>query len=297
MRRPARDLEARRERGVAQQHARGAVASAPPAGVETQGSVDSPRIRSILEGVEKLTDVTEIDLAAVNPVLEKESPEARVAWVLDRLRPRVVLSSSFGAQAAVLLHLVTRQWPEIPVVLVDTGYLFPETYRFVDDLTERLKLNLHVYRAPLSPAWQEARWGKRWEQGLPGLEQYNRLNKVEPMQRALDELNAQAWIVGLRRAQASTRKHLEVLGMQDGYLKVHPIVDWNDKHVYDYLTKHDLPYHPLWEQGYLSIGDWHTSHKLTDGMAEEETRFFGLKRECGLHESFDPPPATGTDGR
>jgi phosphoadenosine phosphosulfate reductase len=107
------------------------------------------------------------------------------------------------------------------------------------------------------------------------------------MQRALDELGARGWIAGLRRAQASTRRDLKVLGDQDGYLKVHPIVDWNDKRVYEYLTRHELPYHPLWEQGYPSIGDWHTSHKLTDGMAEEETRFFGLKRECGLHESFE----------
>jgi phosphoadenylyl-sulfate reductase (thioredoxin) len=165
--------------------------------------------------------------------------------------------------------------------VVDTGYLFPETYRFIDELTERLRLNLKVYRSPLGPAWQEARWGKLWEQGLDGIERYNRINKVEPMQRALDELDARGWIVGLRRAQASTRRELKVLGIQDGYLKVHPIVDWNDKHVYDYLTRHDLPYHPLWEQGYPSIGDWHTSHKLTDGMTEEETRFFGLKRECG----------------
>jgi len=142
-----------------------------------------------------------------------------------------------------------------------------------------------VYRSPLSPAWQESRWGKLWEQGVDGITKYNRINKVEPMQRALDELDARGWIVGLRRAQASTRRELKVLGIQDGYLKVHPIVDWNDKHVYDYLTRYDLPYHPLWEQGYPSIGDWHTSHKLTDGMTEEETRFFGLKRECGLHES------------
>lgn len=241
-------------------------------------------------------DPASLDLVALNQRLETRSPEERVGWVLDLLKPRVVLSSSFGAQAAVLLHLVTRQWPEIPVVLVDTGYLFPETYGFIDDLTARLNLNLHVYRAPLSPAWQEARYGKRWEQGVEGITAYNRLNKVEPMQRALDELSAQGWIVGLRRAQASTRKELKVLGIQDGYLKVHPIVDWNDKHVYDYLMRNDLPYHPLWEQGYPSIGDWHTSHKLTDGMAEEETRFFGLKRECGLHESFDPPlPSTGTD--
>jgi phosphoadenosine phosphosulfate reductase len=232
-------------------------------------------------------DVNTVDLDAANALLEKHPAEDRVAWVLERLRPHIVLSSSFGAQAAVLLHMVTRQWPEIPVVLVDTGYLFPETYRFVDELTARLHLNLKVYRAELSPAWQEARYGKLWEQGLEGITQYNRMNKVEPMQRALDELGAQGWIVGLRRTQASTRRDLKVLGVQDGYLKVHPIVEWNDKHVYDYLTRHELPYHPLWEQGYPSIGDWHTSHKLTDGMIEEETRFFGLKRECGLHESSE----------
>ena len=73
-----------------------------------------------------------------------------------------VLSSSFGAQAAVSLHLATQVYPDIPVVLVDTGYLFPETYRFVDELTERLKLNLKIYRSELSPAWQEARFGQRW---------------------------------------------------------------------------------------------------------------------------------------
>lgn len=231
-------------------------------------------------------EVTDIDLDAANPVLARQTAEERVAWALEHLKPHLVLSSSFGAQAAVLLHMVTRQWPDVPVVLIDTGYLFPETYRFVDELTERLRLNLKVHRAALSPAWQEARWGKLWEQGLEGIERYNQINKVEPMQRALDELDARGWIVGLRRVQATTRRHLDVLAVQDGYLKVHPIVDWNDKHIYDYLTRHDLPYNPLWEQGYVSIGDWHTSHKLTDGMAEEETRFFGLKRECGLHEGF-----------
>jgi phosphoadenosine phosphosulfate reductase len=242
-------------------------------------------------------DVTALDLAGENAILEKKTAEERVRWALDGLRPRIVLSSSFGAQAAVLLHLVTRQWPEIPVVLVDTGYLFPETYRFVDDLTERLRLNLKVYRAELSAAFQEARYGKLWEQGVDGITRYNRMNKVEPMQRALDELDAHAWIVGLRRSQASSRRELGVLGMQDGFLKVHPIVDWNDKHVYDYLTRYDLPYHPLWEQGYPSIGDWHTSAKLTDGMAEEETRFFGLKRECGLHESWEPEKTVPGNGR
>ncbi len=231
-------------------------------------------------------EVDSIDIEAANELLEGKTAEERVGWALERLTPNIILSSSFGAQAAVCLSLCTRQWPDIPVVVTDTGYMFPETYRFIDELTERLELNLKIYRAAVSPGWQEARDGKLWEQGIKGINRYNRMNKVEPMQRALDELDARAWIVGLRRTQSSSRRELSVLGMQNGFLKVHPIVDWNDKDIYDYLTKYDLPYHPLWEKGYVSIGDWHTSEKLTDGMAAEETRFFGLKRECGLHEDF-----------
>jgi phosphoadenosine phosphosulfate reductase len=183
-----------------------------------------------------------------------------------------------------MLHLVTRLWRDIPVVLIDTGYLFPETYRFADELAGRLELNLKVYRAEESPAWQEARHGREWEQGVEGLERYNQRNKVEPMQRALHELGAKAWITGLRRQQASTRAQLGVLAVQNGVVKVQPIVDWTDRDVFLYLKKHDLPYHPLWEKGYLSIGDTHTSRPVGAGVSEEESRFFGLKRECGLHE-------------
>ena len=225
-----------------------------------------------------------MDLEQTNADLEKATAEERVAFALDRFKPGIVLTSSFGAQAAVSLHLVTRQWPDIPVLLLDTQHLFPETYRFVDELTERLRLNLRVYRSALSAAWQEARHGKLWEQGLEGIERYNRINKVEPMNRALDDLHARAWFAGLRRQQSSTRKHLSVLAEQNGRVKIHPIIDWTDRDVYGYLLKHDLPYHPLWEQGYVSIGDVHTTRPLSEGMTEEETRFFGLKRECGLHE-------------
>jgi phosphoadenosine phosphosulfate reductase len=229
-------------------------------------------------------------LAEFNARLEKATAEERVRWALEHFRPGIILSSSFGAQSAVSLHLVTQQWPEIPVVLVDTGYLFPETYQFIDQLTARLKLNLKVYRAPVSPAWQEARWGKLWEQGVEGIERYNQVNKVEPMQRALRELGARAWISGLRRQQAKSRADTGVLRLQNGIVKVQPIVDWTDRHVYQYLTLHDLPYHPLWEKGYVSIGDVHTTRPLTGEMTEEETRFFGLKRECGLHDdkAWDP---------
>ena len=141
-------------------------------------------------------------LAELNRVLEPLSAEKRVAWSLQNLPGAHVLTSSFGAQAAVSLHLVTRQAPRIPVILLDTGYLFPETYAFVERLTERLSLNLKVYRSTLSPAWIEARFGKLWEQGVAGLEKYNDLTKLEPMRRALRETGAHSWFSGLRRSQA-----------------------------------------------------------------------------------------------
>lgn len=232
-------------------------------------------------------DVDQLDLPKLNEELEYKTAAQRLEWAIGTLKPQIILSSSFGAQAAVCLHLCVKIWPEIPVVVTDTGYLFPETYSFIDELTDSLKLNLKIYRADLSAAWQEARYGRLWEQGVEGITRYNQMNKVEPMQRALNDLGAKGWIVGLRRSQSSTRKQLDVLGLQNGYLKVHPIVDWNDKKVFDYMFEHDLPYHPLWEQGYISIGDTHTSHRLVDGVTEEEVRFFGLKRECGLHEDFN----------
>ncbi|WP_226051717.1 phosphoadenylyl-sulfate reductase [Dickeya chrysanthemi] len=223
-------------------------------------------------------------LAEINQQLDSLSAESRVSWALENLPGEFVLSSSFGIQAAVCLHLVTRQRPDIPVILTDTGYLFAETYQFIDQLTEQLNLNLRVYRAALSPAWQEARYGKLWEQGVEGIEQYNQINKVEPMNRALQELQAGTWFAGLRREQSGSRGSLPVLAVQRGVFKFLPIIDWDNRTVYQYLKANGLSYHPLWEQGYLSVGDTHTTRKWEPGMSEEETRFFGLKRECGLHE-------------
>lgn len=223
-------------------------------------------------------------LAALNRTLDRLPAEARIEWACEHLGGRPVLSSSFGIQSAVMLHLVTRVQPDIPVVLVDTGYLFPETYQFIDELTQRLDLNLHVYRAALSPAWQEIRHGQLWLQGAEGIEHYNRLNKVEPFQRALAELDATVWFAGLRRQQSGSRQQMPVLKMRQKRCKFHPIIDWSNRDVHRYLSRHSLPYHPLWEQGYVSVGDIHTSQPLSPGMSEEQTRFFGLKRECGLHE-------------
>jgi phosphoadenosine phosphosulfate reductase len=217
-------------------------------------------------------------------MLERKSAEERVAWALKTLPGTHMLSSSFGAQSAVMLHLLTAQKPDIPVVVIDTGYLFPETYRFIDELTRRLDLNLKVYSAGTSAAWQEARHGRRWEQGVDGLAAYHRENKVLPMERALEELAVGTWFAGLRRSQSSGRAQTPFVDASGERWKVHPIADWSDRDVYQYLKRHDLPYHPLWEKGYVSIGDVHTTRSLRDVSSHDETRFFGLTRECGLHE-------------
>jgi phosphoadenosine phosphosulfate reductase len=215
---------------------------------------------------------------------ERLSVEGRVAWALENLPGQHIVSSSFGAQAAVSLHLLTRQHPHIPVVLIDTGYLFPETYRFVDHLTDKLQLNLKVFRADLSPAWQEARYGERWTKGAEGLDAYNQQAKVLPMKRAISELNAATWFAGLRRFQSDGRRTIPFLEWTNDRWKVHPIADWSDRDVHRYLKAHDLPYHPLWEKGYLSIGDHHTTRSIYEVSDPNQLRFFGIKRECGLHE-------------
>ena len=217
--------------------------------------------------------------------LETATAEERVRWAVARFGDGLVLTTSFGIQAAVMLHLVTQIAPKIPVIFIDTGYLFPETYRFARDLTARLNLNLKKYVPASTAAEQEALFGKQWEQGLDGLKRYNFINKVEPMDRAVHALGATAWLAGLRRSQASTREALKVVQQQHTITKVHPIIDWDNRRVHQYLTAHELPYHPLWEEGYVSVGDWHSTTKLLAGMKEEDTRFGGIKRECGLHEA------------
>lgn len=228
-------------------------------------------------------------LAPSDPLADLATVSAadRVRRAVDAFGDGLILSTSFGIQSAVMLHLATQVRPDIPVVFIDTGYLFPETYRFAAELTGRLKLNLKTYAPLRTAARQEALDGRRWEQGLDGLKAYNFENKVEPMDRAVRELGATAWLAGLRRAQASTREKLEFVQVQKKITKIHPILDWDNRTIHRYLTEHGLPYHPLWEHGYVSVGDWHSSAPLQPGQTEEQTRFGGLKRECGLHEQND----------
>ncbi len=223
------------------------------------------------------------DLDRENRALEASTPDELIAWAHERYGERLVASTSFGATSGVMLHLIHRIAPRTPIVCVDTGYLFEETYKFAEDLVKRLDLDVRFYSARMSAARQEALYGKLWEQGEEGVQRYLQINKVEPMQRALRDLGAEAWMAGVRAEQTEHRSGLRRIDRQDGRIKIHPILRWTFRDMESYMEKHDLPHHPLVEQGYRSIGDHHSTIPTTEEMDPRDGRILGKKRECGLH--------------
>lgn len=216
--------------------------------------------------------------AAIAPMRAGE----RLRLLHERLGDRLVATTSFGIQAAVMLHLIHENAPGIPVVFIDTGFLFPETYRYADDLMSRLNLDLRIYQPTVSAARIQALWGDLWDQGKEGSDRYSMLTKIEPMNRALRETGADVWLSGLRRSQSKTRVDRPFVERQKKTLKAYPILDWADAQVDLYYHQHGLPRHPLAEKGYVTMGDWHSTRPVVDGDAES-TRFNGQKYECGLH--------------
>lgn len=234
-----------------------------------------------------------LDLKALNQKFDQAEATELIEWGYQTFGTGLVLTTSFGIQSAVMLGLVTSVVPDVPVIWIDTGYLPPETYRFAQQLTERLSLNLKVYQSPISPARMEALQGRLWEKGtVEAFNRYDAIRKVEPMQRSLKELEATAWLTGLRAKQTDHRKTLRRIAVQENRYKLLPILHWTSKDVYDYLKANDLPYHPLWEEGYVSVGDAHSSRPLAaDDTDERATRFNGLKQECGIHIPQTPEEA------
>ena len=205
-----------------------------------------------------------VDVKEINLQLADLDAVGRIRWAWENYGAGLMASTSFGLQSAVMIHLIRQVSEEIPIVFIDTGYLFPGTYEYALKLQEKMNFKVKVYSAKLSPAFQEASYGKLWEQGKEGMTKYNWLNKKEPMDRALRELETKVWMAGLRRAQASEREELNFVEQQNGVLKLYPILDWDDRSTYQYLPKNDLPYHPLEGMDYDSVGDWHSTRKISE---------------------------------
>jgi phosphoadenosine phosphosulfate reductase len=208
-------------------------------------------------------------------------------WSSDEFADDLVVSTSFGIQSAVTLTLATMVKPDIKVVWVDTGYLPDETHAYARTLTNLLNLNLHVYRSPMSPAQMESTYGRLWESDeVKDLNLYDNIRKVEPMQRALGELKARGWVSGLRASQTEYRKRLPPLKRTGSRFRIYPILEWTNQDVYYFMEENDLPQHPLFSQGYTTVGDAHSSRPMShEDSTDRDTRFRGKKQECGLHSA------------
>ena len=229
-----------------------------------------------------------VALQAACSLLEGLSPQDQLAWAQDSFGDGFAVTTSFGIQSAVLLHMVSelasRSGQAVPVIWVDTGYLPPETYQYADQLCGLFGLVLHVAQARLSPARMEALYGRLWETGrVEDLELYHRLRKVEPLDQALQDLQVTCWASGVRGSQTDQRRVMPVLeGVRERWA-LRPLLRWSHREVYYYMEEHQLPQHPLFAQGYSTVGDWHSSGPDDGDLNGRATRFGGLKQECGIH--------------
>ncbi|MEY4825018.1 MAG: Phosphoadenosine phosphosulfate reductase reductase [Cyanobacteriota bacterium] len=224
----------------------------------------------------------EVELDACQAQLAGLDAPAQLQWGLQKFPSGFALTTSFGIQSAVLLHLAHQLQPDIPVFWVDTGYLPPETYDYAETLKDLLQLNLEVVQPAMSAARMEALMGKLWESEEPGaLATYHRLRKVEPLDQALLAKQVSCWASGVRARQTDHRATMAPLELVRGCWSLRPLLLWTSRDVYYYMQQHSLPAHPLFEKGYSSVGDWHSSGP--DGGQGRGSRFAGKQQECGLH--------------
>ena len=225
--------------------------------------------------------IVTLDLDTVNQEFSRLSAQERLAWTYETFpEGSVVFSSSFGSYSAGLLHMISQVKPKAPVVFLETGFHFPETIQFRDQLIQDLDLELAIYQRKLSDSEFTKQLGDKPYQSNP--DQCCHLNKVEPMQDALK--GKQAWISGLRGQQTEHRAGLSfVIQTKDGLYKIHPLLDWPKARLLYYIEQNNLPLHPLTEKGSSSIGCWPCTQVPSDGD-ERSGRWQGQgKTECGLH--------------
>ena len=219
---------------------------------------------------------------------EDSPPAGVVAWMLERFAGRrLVVTTGFGMEGCALIDMIARHGVAIPVLYLDTGFLFPETLRLRDRLADRYPHLSFERRAPsLSPTAQEDRYGPDLWAREP--DACCHLRKVEPMAEALADVDV--WVTGLMRSQAPSRAGLRVVEWDWQYqlLKVSPLAGWDRARVWEYVRQHEVPYNELHDRGYPTLGCTHCTLPVagnTTGEYTREGRWTGRsKLECGLHQ-------------
>lgn len=194
---------------------------------------------------------------------------------------KIFTTSSFQTHSLVLLHMISRIDPSIPVFFTNTGYHFPETLAFKDMVTKQFGLNTIELKSQVPKSMQKGSDGKLLFTSDPDYCCF--LNKIQPLDQVL--MQHDVWINGVRADQSAVRKAMKVeQGAPHGVTRFHPMLDWTAKEIYQYIREYQLPKHPLESQGYFSIGCEPCTRRMDPEMQEREARWYGMnKSECGLH--------------
>jgi phosphoadenosine phosphosulfate reductase len=232
--------------------------------------------------------LTPQELAQLNARFARAHPTEIIRWAVETFRPDVALTSSFGADSAAIIHMALQVDPRLSIRTVDTGFVFPETLTFTEELRRRWRLNLTVFRSRL-PLEEIERLKRQHAAGQPIDERYCcGQYKHEATERVLGGLRC--WIAGLMRVEAATRRNTPIIEpLANGIVKVAPIATWTHQQIHDYMQQHQLPYHPLWLKGYTSIGCALHTQRPVDPNDPRSGRWAGTgKTECGIHDIGKP---------
>ncbi|QIQ86805.1 phosphoadenylyl-sulfate reductase [Erythrobacter sp.] len=233
---------------------------------------------------------TEHDAVRLNRMFRGASTQEMLAAVIEGdLAGELAVVSSFGAESAVLLHLVAEVDARIPVLFLDTGKHFAETLAYRDALVERLGLNLVVLEPDAAELAAKDESGLRWSYDPDGCCE---IRKVKPLAKALERFDAS--LTGRKAFQSSTRANLPRFEIDtsdaQGRLKINPLIDWSAADIAAHFEAHDLPPHPLVARGFPSIGCEPCTHKVAPGEDPRSGRWKGWdKTECGIHKPGEEP--------
>ena len=207
-------------------------------------------------------------------------------WSFKEFKEGLAFTTSFGIHSSVLLHLIQSSFlkNKVRIFWIDTGYLPKETYIYANTLINQLSLNITILQSEITPAHMEAIHGKLWESNkIEDINKYHQIRKVDPLDKALKKYSINCWGSGVRAQQTTNRSKMKFIELIRDTLSIRPLLGWSQKDVFYYMQEKNLPQHPLFSQGYSSVGDWHSSSAESFNKKGRSTRFGGIKQECGLH--------------
>ncbi len=214
--------------------------------------------------------------------VESWSAQEVLGWAFEQFRSEVALASGFGAEGMVLIDMASGLHLDFRLFTLDTGFLFPETYELIRRVERRYGVTVERCRSELTPVEQARAYGDALWTRQP--DRCCALRKVEPLAKKLAELNA--WITAIRRDQSTDRASARKVEWDSrfGLVKINPIADWTWPHVWEYIRSHDVPYNPLHDRNYPSIGCTHCTRPVEPGEDPRAGRWSGFRKtECGLH--------------